>query len=81
MSDQRTISFTLNGAEVTATVEPHHNLIELLQAQFGLTGARELLRPGAVRLLHRAGQRTRGVGLSLSCVVRRRRRRGDHRGV
>ncbi len=41
MSDQRIISFTLNGAEVTVTVEPHHNLIELLQAQFGLTGARE----------------------------------------
>ena len=41
MSDQRIISFTLNGAEVTVTVEPHHNLIELLQAQFGLTGARK----------------------------------------
>ena len=41
MSDQRIISFTLNGAEVTVIVEPHHNLIELLQAQFGLTGARE----------------------------------------
>jgi len=37
----RTITFKLNGAPVTADVKPHHNLVELLQAQFGLTGARE----------------------------------------
>ena len=37
----RTISFTLNGAPVTADVQPHHNLVELLQGQFSLTGARE----------------------------------------
>ena len=37
----RTISFTLNGAPVEADVKPHHNLVELLQTQFGLTGARE----------------------------------------
>ena len=37
----RTITFTLNGAPVTADVKPHHNLVEMLQAQFGLTGARE----------------------------------------
>jgi len=37
----REISFTLNGAPVTAHVAPHHNLVELLQNQFGLTGARE----------------------------------------
>src|SRR5947209_16020348 len=41
MTAPRTISFSLNGIAVTAVVEPHHNLIELLQAQFGLTGARE----------------------------------------
>jgi carbon-monoxide dehydrogenase small subunit len=41
MSLQRAINFTLNGVAVTALVEPHHNLIELLQSQFGLTGARE----------------------------------------
>jgi carbon-monoxide dehydrogenase small subunit len=41
MSKTRTINFTLNGAAVAAAVEPHHNLVELLQAQFGLTGARE----------------------------------------
>ena len=41
MTAQRTINFTLNGVAVTASVEPHHNLIELLQTQFGLTGARE----------------------------------------
>jgi aerobic carbon-monoxide dehydrogenase small subunit len=37
----RTINFTLNGAPVTADVKPHHNLVELLQTHFGLTGARE----------------------------------------
>ena len=46
MSAQRTISFTLNGTRVTASVEPHINLIELLQAQFGLTGAREACGQG-----------------------------------
>jgi carbon-monoxide dehydrogenase small subunit len=42
----RTISFTLNGAPVTADVKPHHNLVELLQTQFGLTGARETCGQG-----------------------------------
>jgi carbon-monoxide dehydrogenase small subunit len=37
----RTISFTLNGDPVTAQVAPHHNLVEVLQRQFDLTGARE----------------------------------------
>ncbi|MEJ2374665.1 MAG: (2Fe-2S)-binding protein [Pseudolabrys sp.] len=37
----RTIRFTLNGRAVSAEVEPHHNLVELLQTQFGLAGARE----------------------------------------
>jgi carbon-monoxide dehydrogenase small subunit len=37
----RTINFSLNGVAVSAIVEPYHNLIELLQVQFGLTGARE----------------------------------------
>ena len=46
MSYQRAINFTLNGAPVTANVEPHHDLIELLQAQFGLTGAREACGQG-----------------------------------
>src|SRR5437763_840677 len=41
MSRQQSISFRLNGVAVTASVAPHHNLIELLQGQFGLTGARE----------------------------------------
>ena len=41
MSAARTIAFTLNGTPVTADIKPHHNLIELLQSQFGLTGARE----------------------------------------
>jgi aerobic carbon-monoxide dehydrogenase small subunit len=46
MNGQRAIQFTLNDVPVTATVEPHHNLIELLQTQFGLTGAREVCGQG-----------------------------------
>lgn len=41
MSGACTISFTLNGRPVMAEVQPHHNLVELLQSQFALTGARE----------------------------------------
>src|SRR5436190_16028792 len=41
MAAARSISFTLNGAAVSADVKPHHNLVELLQTHFGLTGARE----------------------------------------
>jgi aerobic carbon-monoxide dehydrogenase small subunit len=41
MTTTRTITFTLNGEPVTADVKPHHNLVELLQSQFGLNGARE----------------------------------------
>jgi carbon-monoxide dehydrogenase small subunit len=37
----RTISFTLNGEPVTADIKPHHNLVELLQREFNLLGARE----------------------------------------
>jgi carbon-monoxide dehydrogenase small subunit len=46
MTAARTITFTLNGAPVTADVKPHHNLVELLQNQFGLTGARETCGQG-----------------------------------
>ena len=37
----RTISFTLNGEAVSAQVAPHHSLVEVLQRQFDLGGARE----------------------------------------
>lgn len=37
----RTINFTLNGRPVTADVKPHHNVVEILQTQFALFGARE----------------------------------------
>jgi carbon-monoxide dehydrogenase small subunit len=37
----RTISFTLNGKPVAAEIKPHHNLVELLQREFNLMGARE----------------------------------------
>jgi carbon-monoxide dehydrogenase small subunit len=36
----RAISFTLNGDPVSTAIEPHRNLVELLQ-RFGLLGARE----------------------------------------
>jgi carbon-monoxide dehydrogenase small subunit len=36
----RTINFTLNGRKVTTEIEPHRNLVELLQ-RFDLFGARE----------------------------------------
>ncbi|HVU41795.1 MAG: (2Fe-2S)-binding protein [Xanthobacteraceae bacterium] len=36
----RLINFTLNGQPVSAAIEPHHNLVELLQ-RFDLFGARE----------------------------------------
>jgi carbon-monoxide dehydrogenase small subunit len=36
----RTINFTLNGREVSTEIEPHRNLVELLQ-RFDLFGARE----------------------------------------
>jgi aerobic carbon-monoxide dehydrogenase small subunit len=37
----RTIRFTLNGAEVSADIAPHHTLVDLLQGQFNLYGVRE----------------------------------------
>jgi carbon-monoxide dehydrogenase small subunit len=46
MTATRTINFTLNGARVSADVKPHHNLVELLQSHFGLTGARETCGQG-----------------------------------
>jgi aerobic carbon-monoxide dehydrogenase small subunit len=36
-----TINFSLNGEPVTADVKPHHNVVEVLQRDFNLTGARE----------------------------------------
>src|SRR5262249_1828664 len=36
----RTISFTLNGEPVAAEIKPHHNLVEVLQREFNLMGAR-----------------------------------------
>ena len=38
---ERTISFQLNGEFVTVEVAPHHNLVDVLQRQFDLFGARE----------------------------------------
>jgi len=42
----RTIRFTLNGAAVSAEVAPHHSLVEVLQRQFNLLGARESCAQG-----------------------------------
>ena len=41
MSLSRTIHFTLNGESVSAEVKPHYNLVEVLQNEFNLFGARE----------------------------------------
>ena len=43
---RRTIHFTLNGAPVEAEVAPHWNLVELLQREFDLFGARESCAQG-----------------------------------
>jgi carbon-monoxide dehydrogenase small subunit len=40
MTTARTINFTLNGEAVSAAIEPHRNLVELLH-RFDLFGARE----------------------------------------
>ena len=40
MTNARTINFTLNGQAMSAAIEPHRNLVELLQ-RFDLFGARE----------------------------------------
>jgi carbon-monoxide dehydrogenase small subunit len=45
-ADPRTIRFTLNGRPVTAEIETHHTLVELLQNQFSLFGARESCSQG-----------------------------------
>jgi carbon-monoxide dehydrogenase small subunit len=37
----REITFTLNGRRVSANVESNQNVVEVLQTQFSLTGARE----------------------------------------
>jgi carbon-monoxide dehydrogenase small subunit len=42
----RTIRFTLNGHTVAAEVASHHTLVELLQDQFSLFGARESCSQG-----------------------------------
>lgn len=46
MTAPRTIRFTLNGRPVTAEVETHHTLVEVLQSQFSLFGARESCSQG-----------------------------------
>ena len=37
----RTVRFVLNGEPVVAHIESHHNLVEVLQREFNLMGARE----------------------------------------
>jgi carbon-monoxide dehydrogenase small subunit len=43
---KKTISFQLNGRPVTVDVAPHHTLVELLQNEFDLFGARESCAQG-----------------------------------
>src|SRR5262245_53229954 len=42
----RTIRFTLNGEKVAAEIAAHHNLVEVLQRDFALFGARESCAQG-----------------------------------
>jgi aerobic carbon-monoxide dehydrogenase small subunit len=42
----RTIRFTLNGRTVSAPIAPHHTLVEVLEEQFALLGARESCAQG-----------------------------------
>lgn len=42
----KSIRFTLNGAPASATVATHHTVVEMLQEQFGLFGARESCAQG-----------------------------------
>ena len=41
MTPTRTISFTLNGEPVSAPIEPHYTLLEVVRNEFSLYGARE----------------------------------------
>jgi carbon-monoxide dehydrogenase small subunit len=43
---RKTINFELNGRKVSADVSPHHTLVELLQNEFDLFGARESCAQG-----------------------------------
>lgn len=43
---KKTIRFELNGRPVTAEVAPHHTVVELLQNEFDLFGARESCAQG-----------------------------------
>src|SRR5438128_10202003 len=41
MTATRTMSFTLNGEQVSAQIASHHSLLEVVRDDFGLYGARE----------------------------------------
>jgi carbon-monoxide dehydrogenase small subunit len=43
---KKTVNFELNGRKVSAEVAPHHTLVELLQNEFDLFGARESCAQG-----------------------------------
>ncbi len=43
---RRTIRFTLNGRKVSANIAVHENLVEILQREFNLYGARESCSQG-----------------------------------
>jgi carbon-monoxide dehydrogenase small subunit len=43
---KKQIAFELNGRPVTAEIEPHRTLVELLQSEFDLYGARESCSQG-----------------------------------
>jgi aerobic carbon-monoxide dehydrogenase small subunit len=45
-AQKKTIRFELNGRPATAEVAPHHTVVELLQSEFDLFGARESCAQG-----------------------------------
>ena len=68
---RREIQFRLNGEAVAAQVAPHETLVEVLRDEFGLLRRARELRPGHVRLLHRAGERrarSRAACISPACA-------------
>ncbi len=80
MTTMRTINFTLNGQAVSAAIEPHRNLVELLQ-RFDLFGARESCGQGLCGCCTVLVDDKVGVRLPLFRGLGRRQERHDRRSI
>ena len=69
---RREIRFRLNGEAVSAQVAPHESLVEVLQENFGLYGARESCGQGMCGCCTVLVNGTRGFGLPLPGIAGRR---------